>query len=164
MHFLSVIKYSTHDTLSPLQTYTCSQIYRKVDFGRAKSFKDSNVNNKLFFTKFFRKFHNSLEVLKHDSVVTSYNPLTQQCVFPWYYMVKIRQKITFIAHYHCVQVKRLFFILIKHKKMICIQYFCLDIVQVIYHLLCGATYSNQAYYCVLSSSISYPKSFNVVLC
>lgn len=116
MHFLSVIKYSTHDTLSPLQTYTCSQIYRKVDFGRAKSFKDSNVNNKLFFTKFFRKFHNSLEVLKHDSVVTSYNPLTQQCVFPWYYMVKIRQKITFIAHYHCVQVKRLFFILIKHKK------------------------------------------------
>lgn len=122
------------------------------------------LNNKLFFTKFFRKFHNSLEVLKHDSVVTSYNPLTQQCVFPWYYMVKIRQKITFIAHYHCVQVKRLFFILIKHKKMICIQYFCLDIVQVIYHLLCGATYSNQAYYCVLSSSISYPKSFNVVLC
>lgn len=74
------------------------------------------LNNKLFFTKFFRKFHNSLEVLKHDSVVTSYNPLTQQCVFPWYYMVKIRQKITFIAHYHCVQVKRLFFILIKHKK------------------------------------------------
>lgn len=74
------------------------------------------LNNKLFFTKFFRKFHNSLEVLKHDSVVTSYNPLTQQCVFPWYYMVKIRQKITFIAHYHCVQVKRLFFILIKHKN------------------------------------------------
>lgn len=74
------------------------------------------LNNKLFFTKFFRKFHNSLEVLKHDSVVTSYNPLTQQCVFPWCYMVKIRQKITFIAHYHCVQVKRLFFILIKHKK------------------------------------------------
>lgn len=74
------------------------------------------LNNKLFFTKFFRKFHNSLEVLKHDSVVTSYNPLTQQCVFPWCYMVKIRQKITFIAHYHCVQVKRLFFILIKHKN------------------------------------------------
>lgn len=48
------------------------------------------LNNKLFFTKFFRKFHNSLEVSKHDSVVTSYNPLTQQCVFPWYYMVKIR--------------------------------------------------------------------------
>lgn len=74
------------------------------------------LNNKLFFTKFFRKFHNSLEVLKHDSVVTSYNPLTQQCVFPWYYMVKIRQKITFIAHYHCVQVKRLSFISIKHKN------------------------------------------------